>query len=181
MTRLKHSDAAKLPGAPHEKTLKRYAESDPTFREAVDYRKNPVNGRIDYDDRKFRIWLANLTGDDSVLSGIAEPDAIDAEFTEPQAMVRAEGPGSLQGPQSSRTAGRGDDLLTAFLLPHRLILTLKDAALISGLSRAVLKPYCRFISGRWQITRAELEKASAAVWKANAKTDPPKRTIRRGK
>lgn len=180
MTRLKHSDAAKLPGAPHEKTLKRYAEVDPTFREAVDYRKNPVNGRIDYNERKFRIWLANLTGDDAVLSGIAEPDAIDAEFTEPLAMVRTEAPGSLQRPQTAGTGGPGGDPLAAFLLPHRFILTLKDAARLSGLSRAVLKPYCRFISGRWQIARPDLEKAAAAVWKKHLTAKAPSRIIKKG-
>lgn len=191
--RLPRKDFAKMLGI-HEKTIERYHGPDVpdvilspeqlAFRQNTGYMKNPMNGRVTFDDHFARIFAANLTGNDSLRSDQGpETDAIDAEIVTGSEIERQAPAAAIE--RSGGNGGGGADFIAAFtiaqLLPHKIVLTLAEAADLSGLTRSQLKPYCRYMSGRWKITRAALDLASADIWKKSKTAAPPTRTIGRKK
>ncbi len=187
--RLARKDFAHMLGI-HEKTIERYHGPDvpddqltpeqKDFRLNTGFMKNPMNGRVTFDDHFARIFAANLTGNDSLRSDQGpEADAIDAEIVTGSEIERQAPAAAIE--RRGGSDGGGADFIAAFtiaqLLPHKIVLTLAEAADLSGLSRSQVKPYCRYISGRWKITRAALDLASAEVWENCSIASPPKRII----
>ena len=189
MSRLSKQEFAALLDV-HPKTIERYIGPDESqdpehveFREATGYVKNKMNGRISFDENFARTYAAAVTGDDSKRSMDLEPDAIDAEVIPAGALQKAS-----PGAAIERRGGNSDgaDLSAAifraaFILPDKLLLTLAEAAEISGLSRSQIKPHCRWLSGRWKIDRLGLEIAVTEIWDKAKKSAPAKKTAFRKK
>jgi hypothetical protein len=150
------------------------------WRELVGWRRNGINNRIDYDNRELRKWLAEFTGDDRLLEGVDEPDAIDAELFDSKTsaptrgeLVRWAGPAPSGLAALEMAFGAiAQKQLDASLLVHKHVLSLREARTLSGLSLNDLRPFCRFKGGRYVITQDELKKAVVAIWK-KAPTEAP--------
>ncbi len=131
------------------KTLERHAQSE-DFRIATGFTKNAMSGKVFFDEEKLRRYMADA-GAVPVIEAAAEP--IDAEPA--TAIIKSKTP----APAKTTNQGPGfDAIFRAFLMPHKIFLTLKEAAALTGLPQSALKKHSELISGRRLIRRAKLEK-----------------------
>lgn len=154
--RIGKKELAELLGI-HEKTVERYigdgvAPASVEFRQKTGYHKNEMSGRISFDDRFSRIYAANVTGNDDLRTA---DEVIDAEAIEVQAIEKA-APVAVE--RSGPVVRANDqDFTAAFLLPHKLLLTPREAAQLTGLSQKLIREHSEKISGKWKITRSYLQ------------------------
>lgn len=162
----------------HPKTIETYigpeepSEENTAFRTETGYHKNPMNGRVTFNENLARTYAAKVTGNDSLRS--AELDYIDAEET---ALIRTQAPAPLAviQPDAARAEVKAVD---AFILPHKRLLSLKEAQKLSGLSRDALRSHCAKVAGKWKITPDELDAAIVSIM-AEARKPTKKATARR--
>lgn len=153
--RISKAEFAKMLGV-HEKTLEGYIKK-PEFCEATGYSKNKLNGRVEFDRQFATIYAAELTGDDSLRTNEPEQGFIDAEVVTGSELATVE-------PQSIERRGResmgGFELAaaisSAFIMPHKLLLTPAEARDLSGLSKKRILTRSQKIDGRWKIHKDEL-------------------------
>ncbi len=172
--RIGKKEIAQLLGI-HEKTVERYIGDGSTpesldFREKTGYHKNELNGRISFDDRFARIYAANVTGNDDLR---AVEHVIDAEPEQVQAIEKA-APVAAMIPAPAMPASN-KEFTAAFLLPHKILLTPREAAQLTGLSQKTIREHSEKIAGKWKITRSYLQAVVNELF-ANAKP-----TISKGK
>lgn len=141
----------------HEKTLESYIKKE-DFRVATGYDKGKLNGRITFDRQFATLYAAQITGDTSLRT--AQDDVIDAEIVTgeelatvaPAALVRSEPVQSFGGIELAAA------ISGAFILPHKILLTLDEARDLSGLPKTIIKARASKVARRWLISRTELEK-----------------------
>lgn len=137
MKRITKKEAAKIGGI-HEKTLEHFIrENRNGINDRTGYEKNKLNGRITFDEDLFRAFMADMTGNDDlrVRSADQEPDAIDAEITD---LVKRSDPQPLDLVQAQAKRGPAD-AVQALLLPHKSLLTIREAVALTGLPKWYLQ------------------------------------------
>lgn len=147
--RLSKSEAAAILGV-HEKTLERHAQ-DPEFVEATGFKRNKMSGRVSFDEMFFRAYAANVTGNDDLRTlEDPEPAAIDAEEVPAGALVRT-------APAAGYSSAGAEEMARAFILPHKIFLTLHEAQDLTGLPMTKLRKISQLICGRRLISSRTLE------------------------
>lgn len=147
--RITKAQAAKIAGM-HEKTLERHTDKI-EFQEATGYLKNSLNGRVSFDETMFRQHLAGATGSEQINT--------DADRPEPaKAIVKASKtlPAAKNG--QARRDLLADELFNAFLIPHKLYLTLDEAKTLTHFPKSELRKHSELKHGRRVIRRSKLEK-----------------------
>ncbi len=164
----------------HEKTVERYIGDGKTpesreFREKTGFHKNEMNGRVSFDDRFARIFAANITGNDDLrATDRADDNIITVEDQGPAEIEKvAQAVPVAQTAPISRVSDK--DFVATFLLPHKILLTPREAAQLTGLSQKMIREHSEKIAGKWKITRSYLQAVVNEVF-ANAKP-----TISKGK
>lgn len=144
--RITKAQAAKIAGM-HEKTLERHTNKI-EFQEATGYLKNSLNGRVSFDETMFRQHLAGATGTEQI-NNTLEPA---------KAIVKASKtlPAAKNG--QARRDLLADELFNAFLIPHKLYLTLDEAKSLTHFPKSELRKHSELKHGRRVIRRSKLEK-----------------------
>lgn len=166
MTQISKSKAAQIAGM-HEKTLERHIKN-PDFQAATGYVKNAMNGRVAFDEQKFRSYLAGAGVDVSEQTGASNDTSeniIDAEILNAEnKLVRVSG-NTDNAEQAIAVVQLIDHLAKHFtanadtsLIPHKLYLTLDEAKALTGFPKTALAKYSELKHGRRVIKRSKLEK-----------------------
>lgn len=137
------------------KTLERYLR-DPEFQLVTGAIKNKISGRVSFDESKFRAYFADVTGNDDLRTG-DDPGTVDGEFMEimDRSLERLGynvQPEPVAGPDPARI------IADAFLLPHKIYLTLDEAKALTGFPKTALKRLSVLKHGRRVIARSKLDK-----------------------
>jgi hypothetical protein len=161
MPLISKDEAAAIAGL-HPKTLEQYIKKDPSFCEATGYHKNAMNGRVFFDDQKFRSFIAEMTGDSAIAEAVTITEAVKtptAIAPRPKKETITRTP-KATGPTVHDATGPilADAIGKAFLLPHKILLTPAEAAQISGLSQKAIRAESAKVNGKWKISREYLDK-----------------------
>lgn len=149
----------------HPKTVERYIGPDRLdlqtpehrdFRAATGYNKNSMNGRVTFDDHFARIFAANATGNSDLRS--SEPLIIEATDSYGHELVKIDQAAAIE--RTGADPGNiSEAIAAAFLLPHKLLYSIREAQTLTGLSREQLRPFCVKIARKWKITPGNLKEA----------------------
>jgi hypothetical protein len=163
MTKISKAKAAQIAGM-HEKTLERHLK-DEAFQKATGYEKNKLNGRVSFDEQKFRRHLAEMGADISEQTGAEPTEAetdIDAEIVNVEtALVRGNESRSITRHARNSDLGAYElsaAIAAAFVLPHKIYVTLDEARDLTGFPKTQLFKFSELKFGRRVIKRSKLEK-----------------------
>lgn len=176
-TRLTMKAAAELLGV-HVKTLEKYVK-DPDFAGATGYHRNPLNGRATFDENFFRIYAANVTGNgDLRAADRAEPGVIDAEVVTGSELEPVQHKAAIERVSTNSGSDLSAAIAAAFILPHKLLYTLKEAQTLTGLSRETLRPFCMKVAGKWKILPGRLSIVVGKIMDDAARPKRGKKEVR---
>lgn len=148
----------------HPKTIERYLGPDnpdlmtidqSIFRETTGYHKNPMNGRVSFDEHFARIYAANATGNDDLRG--SEPAVIDAEIVTGRELVKTDQTAGIER-REAIPGNLSAEIAAAFILPHKLYYSLDDAKALTGFPKSQLRTISELKFGRRVISRKKLEK-----------------------
>lgn len=161
MNKLNKLQASQIAGI-SQKTLERKINGDTPdsvhFKELTGFGRE-ANGRIYFDEQKFRQYYAGYTSDNIDIDGSLEVENLDTSKNENvTAIVKTENKQvtKTQKPRQARQ-GNFEDLEKAFILPHKLFFTLDEAKILTSLPKSYLRQYSEKICGRILIRREKLD------------------------